>query len=48
MEIKFDKNPLAVEQNNYANNFVNVYIAYDLGAWPRNPTISNLRTDCLE
>ena len=38
MEIKFDKNPLAVEQNNYANNFVNVYIVYDLDAWPRNLT----------
>ena len=38
MEIKFDKNLLAVEQYNYANNFVNVYIVYDLGAWPRNPT----------
>ena len=38
MGIKFDKDPLAVEQNNYASKIVNVYIVYDLDAWPRNPT----------
>ena len=31
--IKFDKEPLAVEQNNYLTKIVNVYIAYDLDAW---------------
>ena len=36
--IKFDKDPLAVEQNNYFPKTVNVYIVYDLDAWPRNPT----------
>ena len=36
--IKFDKDPLAVEQNNYLTQIVNVYIVYDLDAWPRNPT----------
>ena len=36
--IKFDKDPLAVERNNYSNNILNVYIAYDLDAWPRNLT----------
>ena len=36
--IKFDKDPLAVEQNNYLTKIVNVYIVYDLDAWPRNPT----------
>ena len=38
MGIKYDKGPLAVEQNNYANKIVNVYIGYDLDAWLRNPT----------
>ena len=36
--MKFDKDPLAVEQNNYLTKTVNVYIVYDLAAWPRNPT----------
>ena len=36
--IKFDKDPLAVEQNNYLTKIINVYIVYDLDAWPRNPT----------
>ena len=36
--INFDKNPLAVEQNNYLNKIVNVYIVYDLDALQRNPT----------
>ena len=44
--IKFDKNPLAVEQNNYLIKIVNVYIVYDLEAWPkimlRNVTLKNL------
>ena len=34
MAIKFDKGPLAVEQNNYLVIIANVYIAYDLDAWP--------------
>ena len=38
IEIKFDKDPLAVEQNNCLRKIVNVYIIYDLDAWPRNPT----------
>ena len=38
MGIKFDKDPLAVEKNNYASKIVNVYIVYDLDAWPRNST----------
>ena len=38
MGIKFDKDHLAVKQNNYLNKIVNVYIVYDLDAWPRNPT----------
>ena len=32
MGIKFDKDPLPVEQNNYFTKIVNVYIVYDLDA----------------
>ena len=38
MGIQFDKDLLAVEQNNCLRKIVNVYIVYDLDAWPRNPT----------
>ena len=38
MGIKFDKDHLAVEQNNYLTKIVNVYIFYDLDKWARNPT----------
>ena len=34
----FDKDSLAVEQNNYLTKIVNVYIVYDLDVWPRNST----------
>ena len=40
--IIFDKDPLAVEQNNYLGKIVNVYIAYNLDAWPINP-INNFK-----
>ena len=30
MGIKFDKDPFAVEQNNYLSIVLNVYITYDL------------------
>ena len=46
--IKLDKDPLALEQNNYLTKIVNVYIVYDLDAWPRNPTISNSKIAYLE
>ena len=29
MVIKFDKDPLAIEQNNYTTKIVNVYIVYN-------------------
>ena len=38
IRIKFDKNPLHVEQNNYLTKIVNAYVVYDLDAWPRNCT----------
>ena len=36
--MKFDKDPLAIDQNNYLGNILNVYIVYDLDAWLKNPT----------
>ena len=38
MGIKFDKDPLAVKQNNCASKIANAYIIYDLDALPRNST----------
>ena len=35
MRVKFDKDPLAVEQNNYLTKIVNAYIIYDLDARPK-------------
>ena len=37
MGIKFDRDPLAVEQKNCASKIVDVYIVYDLDVWPRKP-----------
>ena len=45
--IKFDKDPLAVEQKIYLTKIVNVYIVYDLDAWPRNPTNNFKFKNCL-
>ena len=36
--MNFDKNPLSEEQNNYAGKIEDVFIVYDLDAWPINPT----------
>ena len=47
MGIKFDKDPLAVEQSNCTAKIVNVYIAYDLDALPRNPTNNFNLKNCL-
>ena len=38
MGIIFDKDPLAVEKNNYLTKIINVYIVYELNTWPKNPT----------
>ena len=32
-----DKDPLTLEQDNYLTKMKDVYIVYDLNAWPRNP-----------
>ena len=42
MGIKFDKDLLAVEQNNYVTKIVNVYIVYGLDVWSKNLT-SNIK-----
>ena len=47
MGVKFDKDPLAIEQNNYVSKIVNVYIVFDLDAWPRNPTNDFKFKKCL-
>ena len=38
IEIRFDEDPLAIAKSNYLTKSVNVYIVYNLDAWPRNPT----------
>ena len=45
--IKFDKYPLALEQNNYLTKIVNVYIVYDLDTWTKNPTNNSKFKNCL-
>ena len=35
MGIEFEKDPLTLEQSNYLTKVVNVYIVYDLEAWPK-------------
>ena len=35
--IKFDKDPLTVEQNNYFTKIASVYIVYNLDTWPKIP-----------
>ena len=47
MGVKFDKDPLAVEQNNYLTKVVNAYIVYDLDAWPLNPSSIFKLKNCL-
>ena len=47
MEIKFDRDLLAVEQNNYLIKIINVYIVYVLADWPRNPTNNFKFKNCL-
>ena len=47
MGVKFDKDPLAVEQKNYVSKIANVYIVFDLDAWPKNPTNDFKFKKCL-
>ena len=45
--IQFDKDLLAIEQNNHESKNVNVYIVYDLDVWPKIPTINFKFKRCL-
>ena len=47
MGIKFDKDPLAVEQNNCLTKIVNLYIVYVLDAWPKVPLRNFTLKICL-
>ena len=47
MGIKYGKDTLGVEQNNFENKIVNFYIAYDLDFWSRNPTNNLKFRNCL-
>ena len=47
MGIKFEKDTLAVEQNIYLTEMVNVYTAYDSDGWPRNSTNNLKCKNCL-
>ena len=47
IRIKFDKDALAVEQNNYLTKIGNFYIPYDLDPGSRNPTYNFNFKNCL-
>ena len=47
MGIKFDKDPLVVEQNNYATKIENAYLVYDLDDWSKNPLDNFKLRSCL-
>ena len=40
VKIRFNKDPLALEQNYFAAKVVNAYTVYDLDAWSNNPLIN--------
>ena len=49
MRIKFHRQPLDIEENNYASKIKNAYIVYESDTWTNNP-IRNfaLKIACLE
>ena len=47
MGIKFDQDLLTAEQKNFTTKIINVYIVYNLHAWPRNPTSNFKFKNCL-
>ena len=47
MGVKFDKDPLALEENNYATKVVNAYIVYALDACLNNPLNNFKSKNCL-
>ena len=47
MGIKFDKDPLAVEQNNYVTKIDNVYVVYELDTSSKIPFKNFKLKNCL-
>ena len=47
MGIKFEKDPIAVEQNTYLTKIGNVYIVYELNSIPINHTNNFKFKNCL-
>ena len=47
MRIKFDKEPLAKEQNNFLTKIVHAYIVYNLDALPKIPLRNFTTKNCL-
>ena len=47
MRIKFDKDPLTVEQNNYTTKILNAYIVCNLDACQKNPLNNSKLKKCL-
>ena len=47
MGIKFDKDPLVVEENNYMTKIVNAYSAYDLYVSPKIPLNNSKLKNCF-
>lgn len=47
MGIKFTKNSLVVEQNNYGTKIVNAYIVYYVDYWLRNSLNNVTLKNCL-
>ena len=48
MGVKFDKDPFAIEQNNYLTKIVNIYVVYDLEASPKITLRNFTAKNCLE
>ena len=48
MGVKFDKDPFAIEQNNYLTKIVNIYVVYDLEACPKIILRNFAAKNCLE
>ena len=47
VEIKFHKDSLVVEQENYKTKNIDAYIVYDLGNCPNNPLRNFTLKDCF-
>ena len=47
IEIKFYKDPIAIQQDKYLTKILNVYIVYDFDVCPKTPTSNVKFTNCL-